>query len=284
MDSGEEKRVAMYGEAYTFAEFVEYYKDGAQWYWDQAKPAEATPTEEAAKEPPMQNVTDAVNPDKDVYQQGAARFKQVNRVCQQSLLLAAFALRVLGLPLVIRDIIFLHGGDQWTGNVGHFFQLLVTRTDADIRAAVKHWCSNPVVALVDCGPISCWDVSQVTDMGGLFHEQRKFNDSLYYWDVRNVVNMLGMFERASNFDQDISVWNIKRVREMSSMFSFAYSFDQDISVWNIKRVRDMGAMFYCASAFNQNLDSWAVSADTGMNCMFHNTTSLEQKPAWYKEN
>ena len=46
MDSGEEKRMAMYGEAYTFAEFVEYYKDGAQWYWDQAKPAEATPTEE----------------------------------------------------------------------------------------------------------------------------------------------------------------------------------------------------------------------------------------------
>merc|ERR1740117_883247 len=55
MDSGEEKRMAMYGEAYTFAEFVEYYKDGAQWYWDQAKPAEATPTEEpaAAKEPPV---------------------------------------------------------------------------------------------------------------------------------------------------------------------------------------------------------------------------------------
>ena len=34
----------MNGEAHTFAEFVEYYKDGAQWYWDQAKPAEATPT------------------------------------------------------------------------------------------------------------------------------------------------------------------------------------------------------------------------------------------------
>ena len=82
------------------------------------------------------NVTDAVNPDKDVYQQGAARFKQVNCVHQQILMLAALALRVLGLPVAIRDIIFLHGGEccgltQWTGVVAHFFRvrraLLVVR-------------------------------------------------------------------------------------------------------------------------------------------------------------
>ena len=82
------------------------------------------------------NVTDAVNPDKDVYQQGAARFKQVNCVHQQILMLAALALRVLGLPVAIRDIILLHGGEcfgltQWTGVVAHFFRvrraLLVVR-------------------------------------------------------------------------------------------------------------------------------------------------------------
>merc|ERR1712086_552024 len=87
--------------------------------------------------------TDAVNPDKDVYQQGAACFKQVNCVHQQILMLAALALRLLGLPVAIRDIIFLHGGEcfgltQWTGVVAHFFRLV--RTDADIKEAVKAWC------------------------------------------------------------------------------------------------------------------------------------------------
>ena len=69
------------------------------------------------------NVTDAVNPDKNVYQQGAARFKQVNCVHQQILMLAALALRVLGLPVAILDIIFLQGGGHWTGVVAHFFEV-----------------------------------------------------------------------------------------------------------------------------------------------------------------
>ena len=71
----------------------------------------------------MERITDAVNPNKNAEQQGKARFKQVTRMHQQILMLAAFALRVLGLPLVIRDIIFLHGGDQWTGVIRHFYQV-----------------------------------------------------------------------------------------------------------------------------------------------------------------
>merc|ERR1740117_880921 len=46
MRAEDEKRVAMYGEAYSFTEFVEFYKDDAQWYWEQAKPVEVLPTED----------------------------------------------------------------------------------------------------------------------------------------------------------------------------------------------------------------------------------------------
>ena len=67
--------------------------------------------------------TDAVNPNKSVEQQGAARFKQVTRMHQQILMLAALALRVLGLPVAIRDIIFLQGGGHWTGVVAYFFEV-----------------------------------------------------------------------------------------------------------------------------------------------------------------
>merc|ERR1712086_216750 len=137
-------------------------------------------------------ITDAVDPNKSAEQQGAARFKQVTPMHQQILMLAALALsstlNALGLSHETRNMIFLRGGV-----IQHFFELLVTRTDADIKEAVKAWCTDPLQALVQYGHISCWKVSQVTDMKYLFYEQRKFNDSLYYWDVRNVVNMRSMF-------------------------------------------------------------------------------------------
>merc|ERR1712086_172503 len=127
--------------------------------------------------------TDAVDPNKSAEQQGAARFKQVNHSrFKQVLLLAALALsntlNALGLPLGVRNLIFVHGGDQWTGVIAHFFQLLVTRTDADIKEAATRWCIDPAKALVNYGHISCWKVSQVTSMNGLFQYESKFNDSL----------------------------------------------------------------------------------------------------------
>merc|ERR1711865_595365 len=131
--------------------------------------------------------------------------------------------------------------------IQHFFELLVTRTDADIKEAAKAWCTDPLNALVQYGHISCWKVSQVTDMRCLFQHQSNFNDSLYYWDVRNVV-------------------------DMSSMFYVARNFDQNLSAWDIKKVRDMGYMFREASAFNQDLDSWQVSADTRTYNMFNRNT------------
>ena len=135
----------------------------------------------------------------------------------------------------------------------------MTRTDADIKGAARAWCRDPLKALVQYGHISCWKVSQVTDMSRLFDGQSKFNDSLYYWDVRNVVTMYGMFRNARSFDQNLSAWKIEKVRKMRYMFD-------------------------CASAFNQDLDSWQVSADTDTLNVFAGTHSLEKRPAWYKGN
>merc|ERR1712086_907605 len=116
-------------------------------------------------------------------------------------------------------------------------------------------------ALVQYGHISCWKVSQVTDMCDLFRNQSEFNDSLYYWDVRNVVNMSSMFH---------------------GMFNSASSFNQSLSAWNVKKVRKMVYMFMNASAFNQDLESWQVSADTDTNSMFYKTPSLKKRPSWCK--
>ena len=75
------------------------------------QPAPSEGAQDINRLPIISAATDAVNPNKNAEQRGQARFKQVNCVHQQILMLAALALRVLGLPVAIRDVILLHGAN-----------------------------------------------------------------------------------------------------------------------------------------------------------------------------
>ena len=56
-----------------------------------------------------------------------------------------------------------------------------TRTDEDIREAVKLWCSDPAAAEEKYGHISKWDVSRVTNMSELFYKYWLFNEDISRW-------------------------------------------------------------------------------------------------------
>ena len=58
--------------------------------------------------------------------------------------------------------------------------------DTSIRTAVEHYLRDPVEATRIYGPISTWDVSQVTDMSGMFEDARSFNGDHSNWDVHSV--------------------------------------------------------------------------------------------------
>ena len=136
-----------------------------------------------------------------------------------------------------------------------------------------------------------WDVSNVTDMDGLFRmsdcsakeikEQFKINGSSFNaflndWNVSKVKNMYYMFWGASAFNQDIGSWNVSNVKDMSAMFYDAHAFNQDITSWNVSGVTAMGNMFNGALTFNQKIGSWKVSSVTNMNNMFANTSLFNQ--------
>ena len=87
-------------------------------------------------------------------------------------------------------------------------------TDANIKQAIEEWISTPAFAEAKYGNISDWDVSQVTDMSGLFYMKNTFNDNISNWDVSNVTNMLDMFSNATAFNQDISSWNVSNVTKV----------------------------------------------------------------------
>ena len=113
--------------------------------------------------------------------------------------------------------------------------------------------------------LSAWDVSNVTDMNYMFENATSFNQDLSAWDVRNVTNMSSMFQNASSFNQDLSAWDVSNVTNMNYMFSYAQNFNQDLSAWDVSNVTTMSRMFYNAQYFNQDLSSWDVNNVLGFN-------------------
>jgi len=106
--------------------------------------------------------------------------------------------------------------------------------------------------------VNNWDVSNVTDMTGMFREATLFNQPIVNWDVSNVTDMLQMFMDATSFNQDIGNWDVSNVTDMLQMFRGSSSFNQPIVNWDTSNVTDMSAMFLDASNFNQDLSGWCV--------------------------
>jgi surface protein len=117
-------------------------------------------------------------------------------------------------------------------------------------------------------PIGDWDVSNVTNMSGMFYGATAFNQPIGDWDVSSVTDMSAMFlssaliSDVNAFNQPIGNWNVSNVTDMSNMFSYARNFNQNISIWDVSNVNNMSNMFGAATAFNQNLSTWSVDGVT----------------------
>ena len=76
------------------------------------------------------------------------------------------------------------------------------------------------------------DVSEITDMAFLFNHVQMLahNIDISEWDVSNVTNMSGMFCDNKSFNCDLSKWDVNNVRDMGEMFKGCDSL-QNIPVW-----------------------------------------------------
>tara|TARA_B110000459_G_scaffold194420_1_gene233868 strand:- start:753 stop:1796 length:1044 start_codon:yes stop_codon:yes gene_type:complete len=110
--------------------------------------------------------------------------------------------------------------------------------------------------------ITSWDVSNVTDMSGLFKRVSSFNQDIGLWDVSKVTNMKGLFYQASSFNQDLSAWEVGKVTAMAEMFYGSVAFNHDLSAWKVNEVTDMTRMFFLSMSFNQDLTIWEVDQVT----------------------
>lgn len=139
--------------------------------------------------------------------------------------------------------------------------------------------------------LNTWDVSNITNMHGMFSETKNFNQDISDWNVSAVTNMDKMFYKAEAFNNEGQAldWgnNTANVISMEEMFSAGDTvngepvvsvFNQDISSWDVANVTSMQAMFYNAYSFNNNNQplTWNTGNVTDMRLMFAHATSFDQ--------
>ena len=76
------------------------------------------------------------------------------------------------------------------------------------KSKLQEWIKEYDGGVKNHGEPNTWDVTLVTDMSYLFHENKTFNAPIDKWDVSNVTNMAGMFAHATSFNQEIGMWKI----------------------------------------------------------------------------
>ncbi|MEM9424313.1 MAG: BspA family leucine-rich repeat surface protein, partial [Spirochaetota bacterium] len=130
-----------------------------------------------------------------------------------------------------------HGAEAFNQNIGGWDVSQVTDMSKMFQGAkafdnggsdsINNWKTGAVTTMQSMfqradtfnRPIGGWDVSQVTNMSGMFNAKQKkdasgqsgsrFNRPIGTWDVSGITqapNMVAMFMNASDFSQDLSAW------------------------------------------------------------------------------
>ena len=121
---------------------------------------------------------------------------------------------------------------------------------------------------------------------GIFNDMNFKYIDISDWDVSNVTNMNGMFFMCKELKSvgDISKWNVSKVTDMNSMFNGCneLEFIGDISKWNVSNVTNMGHMFNNCNNFNQDISNWNVSKVMFKYRMFYNCAIKEEYKPKFK--
>lgn len=114
----------------------------------------------------------------------------------------------------------------------------------------------------------------------MFYAVPNFNQDLNHWDVSNVNNMGLLFHGASSFNGDISNWDVSNVTNMDRMFYGASNFNIPLSGWadKLDNVSNMNNMFHNASSYNQDLSSRCLSGVSHNN--FNTNAPFASEPDW----
>lgn len=130
------------------------------------------------------------------------------------------------------------------------------------------------------GPLPDWNVSLVTNFGGMFSALRNpmassFSGNVSAWDVSQATHLHDMFQFAARFNGDLSHWKVDKVQYFNSMFEGCSNF-QGIGLerWRVSNGRLFMAMFSDVNSLSPLLDlrSWNLWQATSTKAMFRNSS------------
>lgn len=171
-----------------------------------------------------------------------------------------------------------------TGLFPRIYNASVPQKDPEKLLSIEQWgdnawtsmngafrsCSNLIGNFVDTP-----DLSNVTDMSGMFAECTSFNSNIANWNVGTVTDMSSLFNNATAFDQDLGNWNMENVTNLNDMFLGATlsttNYDALLLGWDMQNLQpglafNAGNSQYCdgaaARANRISADGWTI-ADGG---------------------
>ena len=187
----------------------------------------------------------------------------------------------MGIEIIIKKDTIDNLQDKLEGKIPVTYEdLLVLISSHGLYNKLSIKSNNKTINIESQYPSECYnlsklDTSNITDMNHLFMNSM-FNGDISNWNMTNVTNMDGMFYKAKDFtdihstngvrlhNQSIGNWDVSNVTSMNNMFYGATKFNSDISNWDVSNVTDMDVMFDNAKSFNQNISSW--NFDNIINC------------------
>ena len=135
--------------------------------------------------------------------------------------------------------------------------------------------------------IGDWDVTSVTDFGGMFASSTIFNKDIGDWDTSNAQTMdrdvlQGVYvqsrhrtlEHQLRDEHGAHVHAVVVARRPTFTGDGSSVFNQNLGSWDVSNVRDMSGMFAGANMFNGEIKSWDVEAVTSFREMFSGATSF----------
>ena len=101
--------------------------------------------------------------------------------------------------------------------------------------------------------IEGWDVTNMTDMGGLFYSTEKVNVDLSGWDVSKVT-IIGLTMQLGDVNPNINNWDVSSVTNMTGLVvggnTSNYIEGMDLSGWDVSKETECNGLTNSFNAYN----------------------------------
>ena len=130
--------------------------------------------------------------------------------------------------------------EQWINDGKDLSKVVTTKVETIGNSPLAIlFAKDNRVGTAEIKGIEGWDVSNWTDMGGLFYSTEKVNVDLSGWDVSQV-SFMGLAMQLGDVNININNWDVSNVTNMTSLFIGANNSDyidgMDLSEWDVSEV------------------------------------------------